>query len=259
VSWGQAASNRRAASDAYDYVTETPGDYVRQGTNAAEEWALDRGNVRTAITVGFVGGLATAAVMMATDPFELVPSLVPGGRAARGTARLAEAAADAAGAARKWWDETIGAATLSKSEHMVPPDLDVPSNKARATIAEGGAVWNNGWRSADGKFSSPEGSGLPGAVAEGQVWDAVSQKPGWQVTRGRIYVTDSTGQIRVYDGMATSPNGRNVGLEIKSGDARKTAPQREFDNRLNSNRDNKAVGTGEHEGIVIDRSIEVNR
>jgi hypothetical protein len=63
----------------------------------------------------------------------------------------------------------------------------------------------------------------------------------------------------VYDGYATSPSGRNIGLEVKSGTGRKTAAQRAFDERLNSSPNNKAIGIGEHEGIVIDRSIEVQQ
>jgi len=75
--------------------------------------------------------------------------------------------------------------------------------------------------------------------------------------RGRVYATDATGQIRVYDGYALSPNGRVIGLEVKSGTASLTAEQRAFDLRLNSNYQNKAFGIGQHDGLQIDRALEI--
>jgi len=92
-----------------------------------------------------------------------------------------------------------------------------------------------------------------------QTWDAIANKPGWTVTKGRIYVTDSTGQVRVYDGYATTPGGRNIGIEVKSGAGRKTPAQRAFDERLNSSPNNTATGIGKHKDITIDRSIEVRQ
>ena len=49
---------------------------------------------------------------------------------------------------------------------------------------------------------------------------------------GRIYTKDNTGQVRVYDGAAITPDEKYIGLEVKSGKAQKTKAQREFDNRI---------------------------
>ena len=85
-----------------------------------------------------------------------------------------------------------------------------------------GVKWNNGWRTADGKFASPNGTGRGGAAAEQSVWDAVKQKPGWNVIEGQVGVRNASGQLRYYDGAAVSPRGRVIGLEVKSGSATKT-------------------------------------
>ena len=109
-----------------------------------------------------------------------------------------------------------------------------------------------------GRFLPKSGGEIaPGSLAEGAAWDAVAAKPGWQVVRGRVYATDATGQIRVYDGYAVSPNGRVIGLEVKSYSAGLTADQRAFDARLNSSYLNKATGIGQHEGLQIDRALEI--
>lgn len=47
---------------------------------------------------------------------------------------------------------------------------------------------------------------------------------------GRIYTKDNTGQVRVYDGAAITPDEKYIGLEVKSGKAQKTKAQREFEN-----------------------------
>ena len=72
-------------------------------------------------------------------------------------------------------------------------------------VEDADVIWNNGWRTKDGKFASPRGSQKVGEQAEKEAWDAIAQKEGWKVDRGRIYTKDSTGQVRVYDGMATDP------------------------------------------------------
>jgi hypothetical protein len=114
-------------------------------------------------------------------------------------------------------------------------------------------------RDALGRFLPKTGGEVsPGSLAEGAIWDAIEAKPGWQVTRGRIYATDATGQIRVFAGYALSPGGRVIGLEIKSGAARLTAAQRAFDTRLNSSYLNKAQGIGERAGLQIDRALEIH-
>jgi len=113
-------------------------------------------------------------------------------------------------------------------------------------------------RDALGRFASKTGGeAAPGSLAEKAAWDAIEAKPGWQVTRGRVYATDATGQIRVCDGYATTPGGRIVGLEVKGGTGRFTAAQRAFDTRLNVDRLNEAGGIGRHEGLIIRRAVEV--
>jgi hypothetical protein len=112
-------------------------------------------------------------------------------------------------------------------------------------------------RGPDGKWTKGDGS-PPGASSEQAVWDAVEAKDGWSVTRGRVYTTDGTGQVRVYDGVAHSPRGKNIGLEVKSGTARKTADQRAYDSRVNSGQ-STAVGTGANQGLTIDRVKEIRR
>lgn len=122
-----------------------------------------------------------------------------------------------------------------------------------------GVRWNNGWRTADGKFASPRGAGRAGASAESAVWDAVEAKPGWEVVRGRVSVRDASGQLRVYDGAAISPRGRVIGLEVKSGSGRLTPAQRAFDTGLNSSGTNTLQGVGRSSNLEIRRALEVRR
>jgi hypothetical protein len=79
------------------------------------------------------------------------------------------------------------------------------------------------------------------------------------VTRGRVHVKDANGNIRVYDGMATSPRNHNIGLEIKSGNAKRTPSQRDFDSWLNSSPVHVATGFGQVAGQQISRSILIRR
>jgi RHS repeat-associated protein len=94
--------------------------------------------------------------------------------------------------------------------------------------------WRNGWRTPDGKFASPRDGGRGGASAEQAVWDAVRQKPGWNLVEGRVSVRNESGQLRVYDGVAISPRGRVIGLEVKSGSATRTQAQSIFDRGVTS-------------------------
>ena len=97
-------------------------------------------------------------------------------------------------------------------------------------------VDKNGYRTPDGKFASPTGDApRSGAEAEQQVWDAIKEKKGkdgWTVIEGQVSVRNKDGQLRKYDGAAVSPRGRVIGLEVKSGSARKTADQRNFESSL---------------------------
>ena len=138
-------------------------------------------------------------------------------------------------------------------------------NSMRKTVQKGGGgaprsavTWNNGWRTADGKFASPNGAGRSGAAAEQSVWDAVSQKPGWSVIEGQVGVRNASGQLRYYDGAAVSPRGRVIGLEVKSGSATKTPAQRIFDSGVNTQ--NPAVGVGRYDGVLeVGRALEIRR
>jgi hypothetical protein len=121
----------------------------------------------------------------------------------------------------------------------------------------GGATWNNGWRTANGKFASPNGAGRGGAAAEQSVWDAVNHKPGWSVIEGQVGVRNASGQLRYYDGAAVSPRGRVIGLETKSGTATKTPAQHVFDSGVNTQ--NPAIGVGQNQGLEVGRALEIRR
>lgn len=123
-----------------------------------------------------------------------------------------------------------------------------------AAEREASIAWNNGWRTVDGRFASPLGSGRAGGSAEEAVWGAVEAKQGWSVARGQVAVRDASGQLRYYDGAAISPRGRAIGLEIKSGAGVQTPRQRVFDSMLNSNASNVARGVGQSRGITVQRS-----
>ncbi len=136
---------------------------------------------------------------------------------------------------------------------------DLPKGKGSpsAFATNRGVGWKNGWRTADGKFASPNGAGRSGAAAEQSVWDAVSQKPGWNVIEGNVGVRNASGQLRYYDGAAVSPRGRVIGLEVKSGSAVKTPAQRIFDSGVNTS--NPAVGVGQNRGLEVGRSLQIRR
>lgn len=120
-------------------------------------------------------------------------------------------------------------------------------------------AWKNGWRTADGKFASPQGTVRSGASAESAVWDAVEAKPGWQVIRGEVSVRDAAGQLRKYDGAAISPGGRTIGLEVKSGTATRTPAQRSFDQALNASGVNTLPTVGQNAGQQVRRTIVIRR
>ena len=130
----------------------------------------------------------------------------------------------------------------------------VPKATRKAEKIANGVHYNNGWRNAKGQFAKPPYAGRPraGRSAEERVWDAVDAKPGWRAIRGPVTVTRG-GQRRVYDGAAVSPRGRVVGLETKSGKARRNAAQRTFD-RLTTWR-TPAIGVGRHKGLIIRRAL----
>jgi hypothetical protein len=63
------------------------------------------------------------------------------------------------------------------------------------------------------------------------------------VIEGRVSVSNAAGDLRIYDGVAVSPRGRVIGLEVKSGGATRTGSQSAFDTGVNTF--NPAVGVGQ--------------
>jgi len=113
-------------------------------------------------------------------------------------------------------------------------------------------------RNALGQFLPLKGGEvIPGSNAENVTWAAIKNKPGWRVIEGRVYARDATGQERVYDGVAISPKGHVIGLEVKSGTGKKTPEQRAFDNRVNAG--NPVRGVGQHSDLEIERVIEIRK
>jgi hypothetical protein len=155
----------------------------------------------------------------------------------------------------------IGSLTpLGSTPEMPIESLPALGGAGGGDGGDDGIFWNNGWRTADGKFASPLGAGQGGREAEESVWDAVAQKPGWNVVRGRVYVRDLDGVVRVYDGVAISPRGRAIGLEVKSGGAHRTGSQSAFDSWLNSNPANTATPVGQNRNLPpVGRAVEVRR
>jgi RHS repeat-associated protein len=131
----------------------------------------------------------------------------------------------------------------------------VPGKVKAIPNVKGAPVFNNGWRTPDGKFAKPQGSEKPGEMAEKSVWDAIKNKPGWRVIEGRVYVRNSSGEIRVYDGVGIGPSGRGIGLEIKSGTSPYRGSQAAFDAGVSTN--NPAIGVGNNKGTVVERTIMI--
>ncbi|WDE02340.1 RHS repeat domain-containing protein [Thalassomonas actiniarum] len=210
--------------------------------------------------LGYADGMNTYAYV-ANDPMNFVDpqglyaqgSLdVLGGAADEFTFGLTSGITDYLGVDKTSVEYSIGGVAAQ----INPKGLIVAAGKGLGKAAlKDNVKWNNGWRTPDGKFASPNGSGTAGAAQEQAVWDAIKQKPGWNVIEGRVSVRNSSGQLRVYDGAAVSPRGRTIGLEVKSGSARKTAAQRNFDSSVNTF--NPATGVGKSSGISIGRTIEI--
>jgi hypothetical protein len=144
---------------------------------------------------------------------------------------------------------------IPPSRAIVPYDPDFAARQQSSTaLGQGSDVhWDNGWRTPDGRFASPQGPGRAGGNAEQAVWDAIRQKPGWQVIEGRVSVRNAAGDLRIYDGVAISPRGRVIGLEVKSGTGRYTPSQRTFDAGVNTY--NPAIGVGQNKGLTVGRAL----
>ena len=156
-----------------------------------------------------------------------------------------------AGAGARTWSPMSDAAKFWKNAGSGIDDV--------ARASDDLVRWNNGWRTPDGKFASPFGPGRPGAAAEREVWEAVAAKPGWDIIPRHVSVRDAAGQLRRYDGVAVSPRGRYIGLEVKSGSAPYYGSQRAFDSALNASGRQTVSGVGQNSGLKIRRAKEIRR
>ena len=103
--------------------------------------------------------------------------------------------------------------------------------------------WNNGWRTPDGKFASPQGGGISGQGAVDQVRTQLSNKnKKWTHLGDELSVRNSNGQLRRYDLVFKKPDGTIVGVEVKSNTATKTKAQRLFDEGVSKATPAKGVG-----------------
>ena len=75
---------------------------------------------------------------------------------------------------------------------------------------------------------------------------------------GRVSVRNAAGDLRVYDGVAVSPRGRVIGLEVKSGTGGRKPTQSAVDRGVNTF--HPAVGVGQSANIPapVGRAIEIN-
>ena len=72
-----------------------------------------------------------------------------------------------------------------------------------------------------------------------------------------MYTVNDLGDVRVYDGVAISPSGYVIGLEVKSGGSPYGGSQKSFDSRVSLS--NPAMGTGRHKGLTITRVLVIRR
>jgi hypothetical protein len=108
---------------------------------------------------------------------------------------------DAQARTRSACDAVVGApcnydaaTTLEDRGRSSTPQEEVGSFTQCARFVAPNSVvnWNNGWRTANGKFASPQGPGLAGADAEQAVWNTIAQKPGWNFSKARRYSFTTT-------------------------------------------------------------------
>jgi hypothetical protein len=116
-------------------------------------------------------------------------------------------------------------------------------------------------RDSMGRFTSKNGGeARPGAWFEETALDLLTQyaPPGSVVFRGQIWVRNpDTGQVRIFDGAIRYPGETGLrGVEAKSGGARRTGPQREFDGGLERG-EFEGVGMGQVRGRLFTSVITV--
>ena len=113
--------------------------------------------------------------------------------------------------------------------------------------------WNNGWRTPDGKFASPQG-GISGQGAVDQVRTQLSDK-GWTHLGDELSVRNSNGQLRRYDLVFKKPDGTIVGVEVKSNTATKTKAQRLFDEGVSKATPTKGVGKFKGQEVLTIKNV----
>lgn len=119
-----------------------------------------------------------------------------------------------------------------------------------------GIDWNNGWRTPDGKFTSPQEGGISGQDAVDAVRKDLSGK-GWTDMGSELSVRNSSGQLRRYDLVFRKPDGTVVGVEVKSNTASKTKAQRTFDDGVS--KATPAKGVGKFKGQEIEEVLTVKK
>jgi RHS repeat-associated protein len=118
--------------------------------------------------------------------------------------------------------------------------------------------WNNGWRTPNGKYGTPQGPGRSGGPAEDAVERAINaREDGWKIIGKEVTVRNGSGAERRYDFVAESPSGRNVGIEVKSGSSPYSGSQRAFDKALNSSGTNTVPAVGKMQGTQVRRAIVI--
>ena len=89
-------------------------------------------------------------------------------------------------------------------------------------------IWNNGWRTPDGKFTTPNSTERAGEKAVKAVKEKLLDE-GFIFIGEELTVVNDSGKRRRYDLVFKDSDGSLVGVEVKSNSATKTKSQRLFD------------------------------
>ena len=122
-----------------------------------------------------------------------------------------------------------------------------------------GSVSNkNGYRTPDGKFTTPGGPEKSGALQVEAVEESILRKKGYSLVGREVFVR-MNGLARRYDLVVKGPSGKLIGIEVKSGSAVRTPAQRAFDLALNSSGRGTAQGVGKFKGFAVSRAVVIRR